>query len=70
MKVIDAREVTTPRRSLPKVIVVCPFHAERTGSCALNADTERWHCFGCGKSGGLSQVGSESWRLEVWDEAA
>ena len=27
---------------------VCPFHDEAEGSFTVYADTERFHCFGCG----------------------
>ena len=30
---------------------VCPFHDEAEGSFTVYADTERFHCFGCGASG-------------------
>ena len=29
----------------------CPFHEEREGSFTVYADTERFHCFGCGVTG-------------------
>jgi DNA primase len=30
---------------------LCPFHSEHTPSFAVTADTDSYHCFGCGKSG-------------------
>ncbi len=30
---------------------VCPFHDEAEGSFTVYADTERFHCFGCGATG-------------------
>ena len=33
-----------------KVKIVCPFHAEKTGSCNL-FPTGGFHCFGCGANG-------------------
>ena len=30
---------------------VCPFHEELEGSFTVYADTERFHCFGCGEGG-------------------
>jgi CHC2 zinc finger/DnaB-like helicase C terminal domain len=30
---------------------LCPFHAERTPSCTVYADEDRFHCFGCGADG-------------------
>lgn len=32
---------------------LCPFHAERTPSFALNAEKRLWHCYGCGAGGDL-----------------
>ena len=29
----------------------CPFHDEHEASFTVYADTERWHCFGCGENG-------------------
>ena len=30
---------------------VCPFHEENEGSFTVYADSQRWHCFGCGLGG-------------------
>jgi len=30
---------------------VCPFHDEAEGSFTVYADSEKWHCFGCGLRG-------------------
>lgn len=34
-----------------KTAVRCPFHAERTPSCAIDLDRAFFHCFGCGRAG-------------------
>ena len=30
---------------------LCPFHAEKSGSCNIREETRRYKCFGCGASG-------------------
>ena len=34
---------------------LCPFHTEKTPSFTVSADKSVYHCFGCGKGGGLIQ---------------
>src|SRR5712671_2704668 len=33
------------------LVALCPFHKESTPSFTVYADSQHYHCFGCGKSG-------------------
>lgn len=44
----------------------CPFHAEKTPSCAVNA--ERYHCFGCGAHGDIADFIKETTDLTTLKE--
>ena len=41
------------KRSGNTYFAVCPFHAEKTASLAVNTDENFFHCFGCGRSGNI-----------------
>jgi hypothetical protein len=53
MRVLNLLGLRIARKSGSEIFVSCPFHAEKTPSLAVNLDTGKWHCFGCGKGGGL-----------------
>jgi len=39
------------------IYLLCPFHKEKTPSCVIHARTlSYFHCYGCGKSGGLKHL--------------
>lgn len=39
-----------------KTYMRCPFHYEKTPSCVWVGERRFFHCFGCGKSGGLQEL--------------
>ena len=40
------------KKSGSRLVCCCPFHKEKTPSFVVNANTNRWHCFGaCGEGG-------------------
>lgn len=45
-------------------VLCCPFHEEDTGSCAVNYKKGTYHCFGCGKSGEISEFPQDHIELE------
>ena len=41
------------RRSGANQFGLCPFHSEKTPSFSVNTERQIYHCFGCGKGGGV-----------------
>src|SRR2546427_8185152 len=37
----------------PRATGLCPLHQERTPSFSANLERGIWHCFGCGRGGGV-----------------
>jgi len=45
--------VRLTRRSGSNQFGLCPFHSEKTPSFSVSQDKQIFHCFGCGKGGGV-----------------
>ncbi len=45
--------VRLTKRSGANLFGLCPFHSEKTPSFSVNRDKQIFHCFGCGKGGGV-----------------
>ena len=45
--------VALTKRSGVNLFGLCPFHGEKTPSFAVNPERKIYHCFGCGKGGGV-----------------
>ena len=45
--------VRLSKRSGSNQFGLCPFHSEKTPSFSVSADRQIYHCFGCGKGGGV-----------------
>ena len=41
------------KRSGANMFGLCPFHSEKTPSFSVSPDRQMYHCFGCGKGGGV-----------------
>lgn len=48
-------------------LLLCPFHEERSPSFSIHLEEGVWHCFGCGKKGGLQRLYREMG--EVMDDS-
>lgn len=46
---------------------LCPFHGEKTPSFHVRADQQNYHCFGCGKGGGVISFVMEMENLPYLD---
>lgn len=45
--------VQLTKKSGSNMFGLCPFHSEKTPSFSVSADKQIYHCFGCGKGGGV-----------------
>ena len=41
------------KKSGANMFGLCPFHSEKTPSFSVSPDKQIYHCFGCGKGGGV-----------------
>ncbi len=60
-ELVDRNEITDVvsdyvrlgKKSGANLFGLCPFHSEKTPSFSVNPDKQIYHCFGCGKGGGV-----------------
>ncbi|MGM9521191.1 MAG: DNA primase [Oscillospiraceae bacterium] len=45
--------VQLTKKSGSNLFGLCPFHSEKTPSFSVSSDKQIYHCFGCGKGGGV-----------------
>ena len=62
--------VNLSKRSGQNYFGLCPFHNERTPSFAVNPGGQFYHCFGCGKGGGVINFIMEAENLPYPDAVA
>ena len=49
-------EVVSLTKAGRNFLGLCPFHGEKTPSFNVVEDKQFYHCFGCGRSGGVFKV--------------
>jgi DNA primase len=59
--------VALSKKSGNNMFGLCPFHSEKTPSFSVNSDRQIYHCFGCGKGGGVVNFIMEVERLSYPD---
>lgn len=62
--------VNLSKRSGSNLFGLCPFHNERTPSFSVNQTKQIYHCFGCGKGGGVINFVMEIENLGYRDAVA
>ncbi|MGX8698651.1 MAG: DNA primase, partial [bacterium] len=62
--------VQLTKRSGANRFGLCPFHSEKTPSFAVNPAKQIFHCFGCGKGGGVINFIMEAENLSYPDAVA
>lgn len=50
---VASQYVKLSKRSGANLFGLCPFHNEKTPSFSVSQDKQIYHCFGCGKGGGV-----------------
>ncbi len=59
--------VRLTKRSGANLFGLCPFHSEKTPSFSVSPDKQIYHCFGCGKGGGVINFVMEAENLSFVD---
>ena len=62
--------VRSTRKSGANLFGLCPFHSEKTPSFSVSPDKQIYHCFGCGKGGGVISFIMEAENLSFPDAVA
>ncbi len=62
--------VRLTKRSGSNIFGLCPFHSEKTPSFSVSPDKQIYHCFGCGKGGGVVNFIMEIENLDFRDAVA
>ena len=67
---VVSQYVRLTKRSGSNLFGLCPFHSEKTPSFSVSPDKQIYHCFGCGKGGGVINFIMEIENLGFQDAVA
>ena len=67
---VVSQYVRLTKRSGANQFGLCPFHSEKTPSFSVSPDKQIYHCFGCGKGGGVINFIMEIEHLSFQDAVA
>ena len=67
---VVSQYVRLTKRTGANLFGLCPFHSEKTPSFSVNRDRQIYHCFGCGKGGGVINFIREVENLDFPDAVA
>jgi DNA primase len=62
--------VRLTKKSGANLFGLCPFHSEKTPSFSVSPEKQIYHCFGCGKGGGVISFIMEMEKLSFADAVA
>ena len=67
---VVSQYVRLTKKSGSNMFGLCPFHSEKTPSFSVSPDKQIYHCFGCGKGGGVINFIMEIENLGFQDAVA
>ncbi len=67
---VVSQYVRLTKKSGANLFGLCPFHSEKTPSFSVSPDKQIYHCFGCGKGGGVINFIMEIENLSFQDAVA
>ena len=67
---VVSQYVRLTKKSGANLFGLCPFHSEKTPSFSVAPDKQIYHCFGCGKGGGVINFIMEIENLSFPDAVA
>ena len=67
---VVSQYVRLTKKSGANLFGLCPFHSEKTPSFSVSPDKQIYHCFGCGKGGGVINFIMEIENLSFKDAVA